>query len=265
MRDARETRRSSRRFQRNKGEPVPTVRIPCILESAAQDRSEQGRGRSRIPGSQETVREQESPRPHQRRSKVRTVAGRGRGPAQIAQGGTRSASVEGKVEQPGVFVGVDVWKAKLDVAIRPGGEFFSELNDQRSVRRLVNRLKSLGCTRIVLEATGGYETLLAAALAAEGLPVVVVNPRWARDFARSIGQLAKTDHLDARLLAQFAEVAELQVRELPDEQTRELQGSGRMAGGSHRNAGSGAASARACAQSAASRDQRSHRLPAQTY
>jgi transposase len=131
--------------------------------------------------------------------------------------------VEGKVDRQGVFVGVDVSKEKLDVAIRPSGEFLSEPNEQRSVRRLVNRLKSLACSRIVLEATGGYETLLAAALAAEGLPVVVVNPRWARDFARSIGQLAKTDRLDARLLAQFAEVAELQVRELPDEQTRELK------------------------------------------
>ena len=123
------------------------------------------------------------------------------------------------MEKQGVFVGVDVSKAKLDVAIRPSGEFFSEPNDERSVRRLVKRLKSLGCSRIVMEATGGYEMLLAAALAAEGLPVAVVNPRWARDFARSIGQLAKTDRLDARLLAQFAEVAELQVRELPDEQT----------------------------------------------
>ena len=88
------------------------------------------------------------------------------------------------MEKQGVFVGVDVSKEKLDVAIRPSGEFLSESNDQRSVRRLVNRLKSLACSRIVLEATGGYETLLAAALAAEGLPVVVVNPRWARDFAQ---------------------------------------------------------------------------------
>ena len=81
----------------------------------------------------------------------------------------------------------------------------------------------LGCTRIVLEATGGYETVLAAALAAEGLPVVVVNPRWVRDYARSVGQLAKTDRIDAMILARFAEVPELQVRELPDAQTRELR------------------------------------------
>ena len=126
------------------------------------------------------------------------------------------------MEKQGVFVGRRV-QGEVGCRDRRSGEFFSEPNDERSVRRLVKRLKSLGCSRIVMEATGGYETLLAAALAAEGLPVVVVNPRWARDFARSIGQLAKTDRLDARLLAQFAEVAELQVHELPDEQTRELK------------------------------------------
>jgi transposase len=113
------------------------------------------------------------------------------------------------MEQQGVFVGVDVSKAKLDVAIRPSGEFFSEANDERSVRRLVKRLRPLDCRRIVLEATGGYETVLPAAWAAEGLPVVVVNPRWARDYARSVGQLAKTDRLDATILAQFARTCAL--------------------------------------------------------
>lgn len=127
------------------------------------------------------------------------------------------------MESKGVYVGVDVSKERLDVAIRPSGELFREANDERAAARLVKRLKPLGCTRIVLEATGGYETLLAAALAAEGLPVVVVNPRWARDFAKSIGQLAKTDRLDAKGLAQYAERPELQVRELPDQQTRELK------------------------------------------
>jgi len=122
-----------------------------------------------------------------------------------------------------VCVGVDVSKQRLDVAIRPSGKWFWEANDERAVARLVKRLKPLGCARIVLEATGGYETLLAAALAAEGLPVVVVNPRWARDFAKSIGQLAKTDRLDAKGLAQYAERPELQMRELPDQQTRELK------------------------------------------
>jgi transposase len=127
------------------------------------------------------------------------------------------------MEQQGTYVGVDVSKARLDVALRPGGELFSEANDQRAISRLVKRLKPLGCERIVVEATGGYETLLVGALYAAGLPVVVVNPRWVRNFARSIGQLAKTDAIDARVLAMYAERPELTVRELPDEQTRELK------------------------------------------
>ena len=90
------------------------------------------------------------------------------------------------VEQE-VYVGVDVSKERLDVAVWPGDEFFSMANDARAVRRLVQRLEGLGCRRIVLEATGGYETLLAAALCAARLPVVVVNPRRARSFAYGIG------------------------------------------------------------------------------
>ncbi len=122
-----------------------------------------------------------------------------------------------------VYVGIDVSKEVLEVAIGPSGERFVEANDQRAVRRLLKRLKPLGCARIVLEATGGYEVLLAAALYAEGLPVVVVNPRWVRDFARSRGQLAKTDAIDAEILAQYAQLPQLKVRQLPDGQTRELQ------------------------------------------
>ena len=118
------------------------------------------------------------------------------------------------------YVGVDVSKERLDVAVWPGDEFFSTPNDARAVRRVIQRLQGLNCRRIVLEATGGYETLLAGALWAAGLPVVVVNPRWARSFAQGIGQLAKTDRLDARMLARYAARPELKVRELPDEETR---------------------------------------------
>lgn len=127
------------------------------------------------------------------------------------------------MENQDVYVGVDVSKERLDVAVRPSGQLFSEANDERAVSGLVKRLKALGCTRIVLEATGGYETLLAAALAAAALPVVVVNPRRVREFARAVGQLAKTDRLDAKLLALYAEHGQVQVRELPDQQTRELK------------------------------------------
>ncbi|MGH9468658.1 MAG: IS110 family transposase, partial [Terriglobales bacterium] len=125
--------------------------------------------------------------------------------------------------ESGVYVGVDVSKGRLDVAIRPSGEFFSEANDERAISRVVKRLAALNCVRIVLEATGGYETVLAAALWAVGLPVVIVNPRWARAFAHGLGQLAKTDRLDARMLAQYAERPELKIRELPDAETRALK------------------------------------------
>lgn len=122
-----------------------------------------------------------------------------------------------------IYVGVDVSKERLDVALRPSGEFFSEANDERAVSRLVKRLKPLECARVVVEATGGYETVVVAALWAAGVPVVVVNPRWTRAYAKSIGWLAKTDRIDAKLLALYAERAELKPQELPDQATRELR------------------------------------------
>ena len=121
-----------------------------------------------------------------------------------------------------VYVGVDVSKERLDLAVRPSGESFAEVNDKRAVSRLVKRLKALNCTRIVVEATGGYETIVAAALYAAGLPVVVVNPRWVRHFGKAMGWLEKTDRIDARLLALYAERAELKIQQLPDEATRRL-------------------------------------------
>ena len=128
------------------------------------------------------------------------------------------------MDEPKVWVGVDVSKDQLAVALRPSGEQFSLANDGRALRSLIKRLARLRCARIVVEATGGYETLLVAGLQVAELPVVLVNPRWVRSFARSLGQLAKTDRIDARVLALYAERAELKVRELPDEQTRELRG-----------------------------------------
>lgn len=127
------------------------------------------------------------------------------------------------MQEQAVYVGIDVSKQQLDVAIRPGGQCFAESNDGPGVRRLVQRLQALSCARIVLEATGGYEVLVAAALSTQGLPVVVINPRWARDFARSIGQLAKNDRIDADLLARYGALPEVKIRRLPDAQTRELQ------------------------------------------
>ena len=121
------------------------------------------------------------------------------------------------------FVGMDVAKAQLDIAVRPSGERWAVPNDASGVVTLVERLQALHPTLIVLEATGGLERAATAALATAGLPVVVVNPRQARDFARATGQLAKTDALDARALAHFADVIRPTPRPLPDAQTQELR------------------------------------------
>ena len=122
-----------------------------------------------------------------------------------------------------VFVGIDVSKARLDVALGSAGELLAVDNEARGIAGLAGRLQKLAPALIVLEASGGLETALVSELAAAGLAVAVVNPRQVRDFARAHGQLAKTDALDARILALFAERMQPPVRELPDEQTRQLQ------------------------------------------
>src|SRR5919206_1027127 len=98
---------------------------------------------------------------------------------------------------PQLFVGIDVAKAQLDIALRPTGDRWAVANDEPGIAALVVRLQALTPTLIVLEATGGYQRAVVAALAVAGLPVVVVNPRQTRDFAKATGQLAKTDALDA--------------------------------------------------------------------
>ena len=122
-----------------------------------------------------------------------------------------------------MLVGIDVAKAELVVATRPGGERWTVENDERGVRTLVERLRRDGAELIVLEATGGYELLCVAALAAASLPVVVVNPRQVRDFAKATGQLAKTDRIDADILALFADRVRPEVRALPDAEAQELE------------------------------------------
>jgi transposase len=122
-----------------------------------------------------------------------------------------------------MFVGVHVAKAELVVSIVPTAERFTVANDERGVRMLVERLRPIGCTVIVLEATGGYELLTVAALAAAALPVVVVNPRQVRDFAKATGQRAKTDRIDADILAQFADVVRPAIRPLADAAAQALE------------------------------------------
>ena len=114
-----------------------------------------------------------------------------------------------------MFIGIDVAKAELVVGVRPTGAGWTATNDARGVHDVVERLRALAPTLIVLEATGGYELLCVAALATAALPVVVVNPRQVRDFARATGQLAKTDRIDAAILARFADVVRPAVRPLP--------------------------------------------------
>ena len=121
------------------------------------------------------------------------------------------------------FIGIDVAKAQLDIAIRPSGERLAVPNDLSGVTPLVDQLQARHPTLIVLEATGGLERMVTSALATAGLPVVVVNPRQVRDFARATGQLAKTDALDARALAHFADVIRPTPRPLPDAQTQALR------------------------------------------
>lgn len=123
---------------------------------------------------------------------------------------------------PELFVGIDVSKARLDGCVRPTGQAFQHPNDPDGVAALVARLVPLAPAGVVLEATGGYEVPAASALAAAGLPVAVVNPRQARDFAKATGRLAKNDRIDAAVLAHFGEAIRPRPRPLPDAQARSL-------------------------------------------
>ena len=121
-----------------------------------------------------------------------------------------------------IFVGIDVAKDRLDVRVLPSGEAFAVARDGKGLDELADRLGRLDVSLAVLEATGGYETTVAAALCAAGLPLAVVNPRQIRDFARATGRLAKTDALDAEAIARFAEAVRPEPRPMPDKQARAL-------------------------------------------
>ena len=120
------------------------------------------------------------------------------------------------------FIGIDVARDSLEVAVRPVGEGWRVGNDAAAIGVLVRRLRGYGPVLIVLEATGGLEVPLLAALGSAGMPVVAVNPRQVRDFAKARGTLAKTDALDAEVLAHFAAAVRPAVRALPDAATRGL-------------------------------------------
>ena len=120
------------------------------------------------------------------------------------------------------FVGIDVSKSQLDIAVRPGNKRWSVVNAEADIIKVVETLNALSPQVIVIEATGGMEMPLAAALSQARLPVVVVNPRQVRDFAKAVGRLAKTDRIDAEILAHFGEAVKPDVRLLKDEDTQTL-------------------------------------------
>jgi transposase len=120
-----------------------------------------------------------------------------------------------------IFVGIDVSKAQVDMALRPKGRL-SAPNTEAGIAQILTRLRAVSPTLVVMEATGGLEIPLTGALAAAGIPVVVVNPRQVRDVAKATGKLAKTDALDAQMLPRFADVMRPEPRPLPDAETRAL-------------------------------------------
>jgi len=122
----------------------------------------------------------------------------------------------------GIFVGVDVSKATLDVAIWEAEQSWQVRNDSAGIRKLIGRLQELEVSLVVIEATGGYEKLVVAELVLSKLPACVVNPKRVRDFARSAGQLAKTDKIDAHILAQFAQAVRPTPRPLRTEEEERL-------------------------------------------
>ena len=119
-------------------------------------------------------------------------------------------------------VGIDVSKDKLDIAVLPQGQTFATSRDAKGLASLVARLKPLLPRTVAMEATGGFETIVAASLAADGLPVIVVNPAQVRAFAKALGQRAKTDPIDALVIARFVLATNPEIRPLPDEATRFL-------------------------------------------
>jgi len=122
----------------------------------------------------------------------------------------------------GCFVGIDVSKAELEVALLPEERVCKFPNDEGGISALVEQLSPLSPERIILEATGGLEAPVVGALALAGLPVVMMNPRPVRDFAKATGKLAKTDRIDALVLARFGQTIKPPLRPLKDEQTQEL-------------------------------------------
>jgi transposase len=121
-----------------------------------------------------------------------------------------------------IYVGIDVSKDRLDVHVLPSGQAFAVARDGKGLNELVEQLSSIRPRLIAVEATGGFETIVAAAIAGAHLPLAVVNPAQVRHFAQAVGKRAKTDRIDAAVIARFAEAVKPEPRELPDEAARLL-------------------------------------------
>jgi transposase len=134
----------------------------------------------------------------------------------------RSPIKQGRVAMENIVIGIDVSKDRLDVHVRPSGQAFAVARDGKGLEELIEQSGALRPSLIALEATGGFETVVAAALAGAKLPVVVVNPAQIRAFAKALGQRAKSDPIDAGVIAHFAEATKPEPRPLPDEATRLL-------------------------------------------
>jgi transposase len=119
-----------------------------------------------------------------------------------------------------VFVGIDVWKDRLDVHVRPSAEAFAVARDGKGLEDLTARLQVCSPSLVAVEATGGFEIVVAAAIAGAGLPLAVVNPAQVRHFAQAVGKRAKTDPLDAEMIARFAEAVRPEPRPIADEAAR---------------------------------------------
>ena len=139
--------------------------------------------------------------------------------ARISQGWDLESTYE---EVQMSFVGIDVSKSQLDIAVRPDNKRWSASNAEADIAKVVESLKELSPQVIVIEATGGMEMPLVSALSQAHLPVVVVNPRQVRDFAKAVGRMAKTDRIDSEILAHFGEAVKPDVRLLKDEETQML-------------------------------------------
>src|SRR5690349_5424017 len=184
---------------------------PCISQTAAGAKLSRVKagGSPWPPGSRKTVSELGAP-PTVPSSNPNSRLGRAASP-----------HAQGRVMEP-FFIGIDVAKDRLDVNVQPSGEAFTVTRDEVGLADLARRAAALAPLVIALEATGGYEVVVAATLAAAALPVVVVNPRQIRELARSTGRLSKTDALDARAIAAFAAAVRPAVRAVPDAQARLL-------------------------------------------